>query len=175
MSMVANKIDKFEKYYQWVEFQAEEIILNNGVKLSQNLKLIDESNNSIQLSDVLDLPKLIIRYSALACDICLDIELKQLSKYIKKTNIDCILILTSDYNVRSLKVMEKSLPFSLKIYRIEEMNIPYEQKNNGLFVFMLDKELTVKDFFVPEKTLPELSNIYYRTLDDKYKIFHTKE
>jgi hypothetical protein len=158
-----------------MEFQAKEVILNNGVKLSQNLKLVDENNDSIHLSDVLDLPKLIIRYSAFACDICLESELKQLGKCMEETSTDRILILASDYNVRSLKVVEKSLPFSLKIYRIEETNIPYEQKNNGLFVFMMDKELIIKDFFVPEKTLPELSHNYYRTLDEKYKIFHPNE
>ena len=56
----------------------------------------------------------------------------------------------------------------IPVYRIEETGIPFESNHPNLFVFMIDKDFTVKDFFIPEKTISELSKDYYETMVVKY-------
>jgi hypothetical protein len=36
----------------------------------------------------------------------------------------------------------------------------------------MNKDLVVKHFFIPEKTLPELSNNYYEAIAEIYKTTH---
>lgn len=170
--LLSDKINRFAKYYELMEWREKEIVLNSGVQLSANLTITDENKNQVSLIDLLetkgDSPTLFIRYSALACDICLEEELKLLGDYIPRIGLDNIIILASGYNIRGLKIVAKSIPFELQIYQVEETGIPFENKNRNLFIFCMNRDLIVKDFFISEKTLPELSKNYYKILCEKY-------
>jgi hypothetical protein len=135
-----------------------------------DLTVIDENNSPVTFVQIINdnSPKLIVRYSALACDICMEEELKIIQKYVSKINKDNIIILASDHNIRSLRLLKKSLSMDIKVYQIEKTGIPFDDKHNNLCLFIIDKELIVKDFFLPEKTLPELSKYYYEIICDKY-------
>lgn len=150
-------------------FRENAVMQNNGIKLSPNITLLSENNSVTSLSNAIgDVPKVIIRYSALACDLCLEEELKQISNYILKIGAENVLVFTSNENIRSLTVRKRKFPFNLKTYIIEDISIPFDEKNNNLFVFVLDKDFFVKDFFIPEKTLHSLSEYYYKTIQNKY-------
>jgi hypothetical protein len=170
--LLFDKINRFAKYYELMEWREKETVLNSGLQLSDSLIIMDENKNCIALSSILEVkrnsPVLFIRYSALACDICLEEELKLLEDYISRIGLDNIIILASGYNIRGLKVLAKSIPFDLQIYQIEETGIPFENKNHNLFTFIMNRDLIVKDFFISEKTLPELSKNYYKILCEKY-------
>jgi hypothetical protein len=171
---VAKKINDFDQYYKVMKFREKETVLNNNTKLDANLVITDENNDSLIFNQLFvgndDLPKIIIRYSAFACDICLEEELKIINSYLYKIRSDNIIILVSDHNMRSLKVLKNSLSLDIKIYQLKETGITFETKYKNLFVFVIDKKLNIRDFFIPEKTLPELSKNYYETICSKYFI-----
>jgi hypothetical protein len=172
IDLVSNKINAFDNYYKLMEWREKEAILNNGTRLFDSLTVIDNNKNSIALSNISGAsgksPKLVIRYSALACDICLEYELKLITNHIPEIGIENIILLASSCNTRGTKILTKYSPFDLKIYQVEKIGIPFETENNNLFVFVLDKDFYVKDFFIPEKTLPDLSENYYEAIQNKY-------
>lgn len=161
-----------DSYNRLLKYREKEMYFNNGSVISQDLLLVDEHNNSIPIFDLIanndSSSKMIIRYSALACDACLYEELKVLEDFFNRIGIENVIILASNHNVRSLKVRKSTLSVDLAIFQIEETGIPFEEKNSSLFVFLLDKDFIVKDFFIPEKTLPELSKNYYSIICEKY-------
>jgi len=53
-------------------------------------------------------------------------------------------------------------------YQSSQIDIPFEKEYPNLFAFIIDSTFIVKDFFVPEKTLPELSQGYYKAISSKY-------
>ena len=159
-------------YYELMKIREKEMLKNNGVVLSQNLLMVNDNNDTLRFYNLVGnnngSHKLIIRYSALACDACLDEEIKNIYDYILQIGNENIIILASSYNVRSLKVRKNNLSVNLQVFLIEEIGIPFEENNTSLFVFMIDKEFIVKDFFIPEKTIPELSKNYYCAIYEKY-------
>ena len=164
-----NKIDYFSKL---LIFNKKEAILNNGIALPPNLLLLNENNDSVLLSDLIERnnnsPKLLIRFSADACDICLDEEIKVLNDFIPLIGAENIMIFASNYNIRSLRIRQNKLSINLPFYSIEDIGIHFEKRHNNLFVFLVDKEFTVKDFYVPDKIFPDLSKDYYNTITTKY-------
>ena len=168
----ADVVLKMDGFYQFLKFKDKEIYINNGAMLSPDLTLFDANGASVKLSEIIDdntnTPKLIIRYSAMACDICLDEELKIIQEFLAKLGKENIKILASNHNVRSLIVKKNNLSIDLPIYRIEDTGIAFEKNHTNLFVFMIDKNYIVNDFFIPEKTMPELSKDYYSAIIKKY-------
>jgi hypothetical protein len=168
--IVEKMIDLVNVMHLW-RFRETETILNNGIRLNTKLIITDENNNSISLTQHLisnkNSFKLIIRHSALACDVCLIEELNLIDDYIEEIGKDNVMLLACGYNARTLKILKNSI-LNIPVFRIEDMGIPFERKYNNLFIFSLNKELIVGDFFIPEKTLPELSKNYYKTICDKY-------
>ena len=135
-----------------------------------DVELINESGQSLQLrhiiSERVDSPTLVFRTSALGCDICLQEEMKHISNYVSE--IKNVVILASDYNVRELKILKSTIEFDFEIYQSSQTGIPFDKEYNNLFTFIIDNTFIVKDFFVPEKTLPELSQGYYKAISSKY-------
>jgi hypothetical protein len=160
-----------------MKFREKASIMNNNIKFAMDLTVIDDKNSPVSFTQIMNdnSPKLIIRYSALACDICLEEELKIIHNYLSKINENNIIILASNYNVRNLRVLKNSLSIDIKVYQIEKIGIPFEETNNNLFLFIVDKESIIKDFFIPEKTLPNMSRDYYEIIYDKYWGVKNKE
>ena len=163
---------RMDGFYKYLRFKDKEMILNNGTAISSDLLLFDENSRPVPLSDLVasnrGAPKMIIRLSAFACDICLDEEVKVLSDFAHQIGKENIIIFASNYNIRSLKVRKNNLSINLPFYRLEETGIRFETTNSSLFIFLIDTDFIVKDFFIPEKTLPELSRDYYSTIVSKY-------
>jgi hypothetical protein len=167
------KIKGLSSYYNLMKFREMEVALNNDTKLDHRLIIIDENNNALNLAHFIKElgggMTLIIRYSALACDVCLTEKIKLINNYympkVKKSNV---VIFVSGYNARNVKALKQSISLDIPVYRVENIGVSFEEKYNNLFVFTIDNELTVRNFFLPEKTTPELSKNYYKMICDKY-------
>jgi hypothetical protein len=163
------KMEKVDSYYKLMIFRENSTIRCNGTHLFADMILRGETK-IVRLSDFIKdgEPKIIMRYSALACDICLDEELKQIHDFVERIGVNNIAVFVSNENARSIKVRKSRLPFNLNTYIVDDTAIAFEKNYNNLFVFIIDKEMIVKDFFIPEKTLPNLSKDYYDAICSKY-------
>ncbi len=164
---ISGKFDNFEQYLQLMCFREKQAIMNNGMKLSSELEISDINENLIYLTERVKAPMLVIKTSAMGCDLCLQEELKHIEKYISHVK-ENVIILASDCNSRTVRILKQSIQFDFEIFRIQKVGLPFEDNNHNLFIFVLGNDLVVKEFFIPEKTLPELSKNYYETICSKY-------
>jgi len=166
---IFDKENLYKQYYKLMIFWGKESTVNNGTIIQPSVTISDINGQLIEIAEIVrGSPKLIIKTSALACDICLEEELKHIKKHINKIGINNIIIIASDYNARSIILLKKNIQIDLEIYRTQRIGIPFEEKNKNLFVFVVDDRLIIQDFFLPEKTFPELSNNYYEIISSKY-------
>jgi len=160
-----------EMYY-FFKNKNKTTIQNNGIKINSEILITDENMKYVSIEELFkdqcSTFKVIIRTSSLGCDICLTEELKNLDEYIHKIGAENLYIFASDYNQRSLEILRKNISYNIQVYQVSKINIPFEETSNSLFVFILDKDMIIKDFFVPEKTLPDFSKDYYKVICNKY-------
>ena len=169
---VVSEKQVIDELYSFFRHRNKDVIANNGIKLNFDLQIEDQNQKRMSIGDLFinsSSPfKLIISSSSLGCDICIREELMILESYIDKIGHENIIIFASDYNQRALMILKENLKCDLKIYQIERINIPFEEKSNNLFIFVLDENFIIKDFFIPEKSLPELSKDYYEAICNKH-------
>ncbi len=169
-NMMTEKVHRFDEYFKLLKYREKMTFENNGIKIRPDLS-VNESGKDIKLQQVImqnSVPKLIIKTSALSCDLCLEEEMKHISKYVSKIGIDNIIVIASGYNIRSTLILKNKLNIDFRLFQLNTIGIPFEDKNHNLFTFVLDNDLVVKEFFIPEKTLHELSKNYYETICGKY-------
>jgi len=87
---------KMDGFYKYLRFKDKEMLLNNGTTISPDLLLFDEYNKQVRLLDLVSdsngAPKVVIRLSAFACDICLDEEVKILKNFVPLIGKENIII-----------------------------------------------------------------------------------
>jgi len=139
---------------------------NSYFKISRSLKLSKENGEEVVLSKLLDNEyKIVFRYSEFTCMDCIRKEMgnmKALSEKIGKNNI---LVLASFDNQRDFYINKRVNNIDLPIYNIplksldntiENFNIPY--------IFILDKDCSVSNIFLPYRDMPHLTEEYFKDI-----------
>lgn len=159
------RISNTQKYTTLLESYEKWRIINDGQNVWDCI-ITDLNNNTTTLSNIVTKAKLIIRFSSMGCDNCIQQEIEIIENL--GVNIDDnIIILVSNQNIRALNLFNKIHNCKIKVYKSDPLNIPFEETNR-LYMFILDSSYTVKNFFIPEETLPKLSITYYETIYEKY-------
>jgi hypothetical protein len=110
---------------------------------------------------VSEMPVLVYRYSELNCNTCYEIELASLQEMFLNEYRDKVAILCS-YQIRKyFTIFKKMNQIKLPIYRIpqEAFNWKIEDYGNPYY-FVLHPDMTVSDFYIPDKIYPELNKEY---------------
>jgi hypothetical protein len=161
----ANNINHYIELYVEQLSQAQ---LNNDLKINDTITVNNEFNDKRALHELFTRsPKVIIRFSELGCNLCIEEELSLIKEYVSKIGNKNIIILTNHSNVRRLLNFKISNNINFDIFSCNNIGIPFE-KENRLFVFVSDSSLLIKNFFIPEKSFPKLSKEYYLTISKKY-------
>lgn len=145
-------------------------ILNNNKLLDREQKLVNIEGDTVSLGSVFKGgPKLVIRYSVLNCQVCVDEEMIRLKKLGERIGNENIVILTYYQRFRDVIVFHKKTKNPFPVYFIPDNNLklPVEEENIP-YLFVSDEDCLAKMFFIPEKTMPEISNIYYEQVADRY-------
>lgn len=142
-----------------------------ALAISQQLfpyHLQDTEGNSVDFFERLDTGRvLVLRYSELNCNVCVDSALSYFKTFMKKAGEDHARIIV-DYNndsylyqfLRVNQLTESIIYRSVSDSNRVEINTPY--------LFITDKSRRIYDVFVPMKELPEVSKKYYNTIFEKY-------
>lgn len=138
----------------------------NNVRLQPVVLTAYTDQRVLPLSEVIGKRSVIVlQYSDLNCDICVDSALSYLTAFLKRAATSNVVIIASTDNRRLLS-------FFVRINHIDP-KIVYYIGNSDLarlygtvvpnvpFVYFTDSSLTVSDAFFPVKELPRLSEIYY--------------
>lgn len=145
--------------------------MNSNIKIDQDIPIIDIYEKKYTLKELFESgPKLIIYNSETGCNLCIEKELELINNISTDIDIKNIIIISNFKNSRKLKVFKSFYNIKFDVFSCNSLKLPFEKLNSKPCVFVMDSELIVKDFFVPNRALTELSENYYFTIYNKY--FH---
>jgi len=136
----------------------------NNIPLKKEMQVVDSNNNCIKIGELIKKPLFIYHFDETNCFTCVANYLpylKQLSHKLGKGNVliigayekdENLFLALKDYDLKEIPMYNMN-PRTLKEARISKLNAPY--------IFMVDSALQCNRFFIPEKTLPELSELYF--------------
>ncbi len=163
-----NQLENFNQYLELYYDQLFQEQLNNGTKIIHTIEVQDELKNKSSLGELFDAsPKIVLRFSELGCNACIEEELAIIKEYALKIGNKNILILTNYTNSRKILNFKTKNNIDFEVLSCDNLGLPFE-KENRLYTFILDSTFMVNNFFIPEKTLPKLSKNYYTAIIQKY-------
>jgi len=147
--------------------QVYEYILNYGnyisVPLLKEMVVSDSKNRQIKIKQLIKKDTYIFHFDETNCFTCVEKYLPYLRKLSSEVGKDNVIILGSfekrenlflslnGYDLKDIKIYNLS-PSYLRDSKIGELNMPY--------IFEIDSALRTKRFYIPEKSLPGLSELY---------------
>lgn len=144
-------------------------VFNNGKLLNKEMCMYNMYGDKFNLHEIVNENKLVLNFSELNCNTCVDEQLKYLNEYADSIGTSNVLIFVTcnDYShMRRLKKMNKvkfelfNLGDSLNNV-IKDIGFPY--------FFVIDKSLRVNSIFIPEKGNKSLT---YNYLDNILKNYY---
>jgi len=124
-------------------------LFSEGTRLDPSLSLKTEKSDSQLLHNVLDRTKLVLRYSELNCQSCLDAVLTQIQSNSNFSN-ENTLLLAYYKNPAYLYQFKRMNRLRLPVYSINKTGLPPDTLNIPYF-YLLDKDLRVSNVFIPEE------------------------
>ena len=157
------------------EQSIENFYMNELIKASIENECIELGNSivypgkrieeQVPLFDIVDQECLVFRFSGAACDVCVDFVLEKIkNRFSDFSSNPRILLIGSNLNPR---VKEDYYGKSVLSYASDDLGIPFEEYQIP-FLFILDRDRTCKMIFIPEKALPELTDLYLDTVLKRY-------
>ncbi|GHV27867.1 hypothetical protein FACS1894176_10120 [Bacteroidia bacterium] len=145
-------------------------LLNDGLYLADEI-FTDSLRQKIKFSQLFTKDRdkiLVLKFSELNCIECVMYAIVKLRKIAETIGVDNIVFIGSYQDNRNLHIQKKHLGLQgMNVYNIPQLNLPIEESVVPYY-FLLDKTLKVSNVFVPEKSTPELTNIYLDLVIDRY-------
>ena len=110
---------------------------------------------------------LVVRFSELNCGDCVNFILLKTKKLMKNKNIRVILL--SNYSSKnSSKIICNQFELNnVPIYNVKNLNLPVESCGYP-YCFTIDSTYRVSNVFVPDKTVPGLTSLYFSMIENRY-------
>ena len=122
-------------------------------------------NDTFSLFDIVNDKCLVFRFSGEACNTCIDFVIEQLKKtFPDYASNERILLIGSNINNR---VKEKYYGKPVISYVLEDLGLPFEEYNIP-FLMIIDRDRESKMMFIPEKSMPDLTEMYFKAVKERY-------
>ena len=144
-------------------------LLSSGLVL-RNISVTNEKGIKFRLNILFgNNPKFVLRYSEINCMTCVDSSLKYIEKYKKIIGPENIIVLASYKNQQDLAIFKRVSKIEFEIFNTGEntVGLPIEKENTP-FMFITNGTLIAQSVFLPEKTMPELTEMYFMTIISRY-------
>ena len=79
-----------------------------------------------------------------------------------------IILITNVNNARKLQYFIKNNNIKFQAYYCNDLGFDFAKQYENPYVFITDSTLRIQQFFIPEKSLPKLSENYYKLVYYKY-------
>lgn len=145
-----------------------ETLLYNNFRINEELLLMSDTG-SISLQDAITEKTLVVKLSYSACKSCLERELKNIHE-LEKKEIP-IIIIASYPNKHSLDILLKQYKICSKAYLLypNHKTFPFDENTSLLYMFITDHELAVKYFFIPIQMIDDVSDIYFKHIENIFQ------
>lgn len=136
----------------------------------KDIILLNNNQKKVKLSSLVGgKEKLVFKFSPSNCSTCIQSGFAAFRKIAKNISNDQIIIITDKTNRREIRALANSMNLDYPIYLADDKDFNnILQKENIPFTFIIDKDLRMKDLFIPMKELPDYSDMYYRIIWKKY-------
>ncbi len=137
-------------------------IFKNEYSQINNCVLFD-NNDSVRLVDIIvNKPVLVLRCSVYNCPACVHHIVNKLKEHFSDyTKNPSIIVIYDSENMRYSKDICEKTAYVTNKRNI--LGLPMENRNMP-FLFILDKDMKAKMFFIPDKGMPELTDEYLSIL-----------
>jgi peroxiredoxin len=151
--------------YGMIENREREYLLSNT---TLNFEIEDINGVNINIDEVTKKRKLVLCYSEINCDVCVDSAIHYFINFSKKIGTENTMILVKyDSPTNFSKFVRLNKIRTNNIYRISAHNFSNLEFDRP-YVFLLEVNKQIRDVFCPLKEIPILSEIYYNTIKQKY-------
>lgn len=141
----------------------------NGVEVSPDLEVTNLEGVKKKLSGVISNNTLILRYSEMHCDVCLDSVINKLNLYQDSIGIQNIMLLTNTDKINYIRKFKRINNIHFNIYSTDnkldsvlvDIGMPY------LFVYSFESK-RMNNVFVPQKENVKLTSEYLHLIYLKY-------
>jgi len=141
-------------------------LIKSCLGLDPNMEMITLSGVKVKLVDVFNTRKLVIRYSKLSCNSCVENEFELLKEFVKKIGANNIVMITDYENTgnlfRFLRI-NKMEDFDVYLTQDHELQSVLEFHNMPYY-FILDSRLILKSIFIPNKEDNEFTKSYFNSI-----------
>jgi hypothetical protein len=122
--------------------------------------------DKIKLSDLVEEDGILVfRFSSETCNICVDYVIDKLKKAFPDFKTESrIVLLSSQVSDRLKKTYYGKTLYS---FYENELDLPFES-NRIPYIFILDKDMKAKLFFIPEKSSPVFTDFYLNMVKERY-------
>jgi hypothetical protein len=136
--------------------------------LEVNNPLVYKGNDTADKTYLYDLVRdkcLVFRFSGESCSACIDFAMGKIKSVFKDfaTN-DRILFIGSNINER---MKDRYYGKPVISFDSEDLGLPFEEYTTP-FIFIMDRERITKMLFVPDKTMPGLTDFYLNLIKERY-------
>lgn len=124
-------------------------VFTNGMELQRKLELQTEQGEKIQMGSIISGPALVLRYSELNCQSCVDLILEELMTF-STFNEENILLLAYYKEPSYLYQFKRMNRLQYPVFSIKNTGLPPDTLNVP-YLFLLDQSLQVSNVFIPEE------------------------
>ena len=137
--------------------------------LLDNVEVSDSKESTYNLSKILAKPCLVLRFTELNCQQCVDDAVSSLMNHVRQSPQLNAIILTSYSNAQDLYIFKHLHKIDIPIYNLgeERLQLPIEDIDTPYF-FISDETLIAKEVFIPDKSINDLTSEYLRVITHKY-------
>lgn len=151
----AKKIDELKKEITHQTNKARLERSSENLFLNEKLQLTDINNNITNFRDIIHGSTLVFRYSILNCGACVAVEFNNMRELNIDPKIlnDKIIFVSYYEDIRSQIIAYKSMNLKVPMYIIpnNKLGLPIEEHNNNPYYFIISKDLSVSNVFIPDK------------------------
>lgn len=113
--------------------------------------------------------KLVMRYSELHCDVCVDETMKQLKRFTEEIGQDQVLLISSYANPRDMYTFKRLNQIQLPLYNLGEQKLDLRAEEADVpYLFVIGPDQKVDLVFLAYKEAPELLSRYLNIVKGKY-------
>lgn len=139
----------------------------NNYSLDENLLVVNINGDSIKVKEIITETKLILRYSVLNCDACVNVELQNLKNLIVESKVEKNKIILFVYyeKLGDLISTYRSLNIDISLYIIpqKKFNLEIEEQNTPYY-FIINPALSISNIFIPRKSYNQLTMHYLKSV-----------
>lgn len=136
----------------------------NCLRLPKDIALSDRDNNKSKISDqLIDQQRYVLFIPSNACHACFDSSIEELRSFFQKYQSE-IIIITEGKRIRETISFLLDKKLNIRVFGIEDpLGISIEAGFVPFF-FVLQQDLTCKDFFILDSSSPTLLKYYLKVI-----------